>query len=357
MTDQPFDRSAIVTGVPGWLGTRFVQCLQQGMPDVDQLAKPEKRNTRVLINDVLSDQDSVVHSNGSLISSVKGNLTRQESLRPLFEGAEGGTLFHLAGVIHPQKGTQEFYDVNLSGTESLLKLATEFGLRRVVYMSSNSPMGTNADKHERFDETSPYHPYMHYGKSKMLAEQAVIKAGSDRGIETVIIRSPWFYGPRQPARQNLFFSMIKNGKVPLVGDGLNKRSMAYIDNICQGLLLAERCDRAKGEIYWIADRDPYTMNEIIDTIEELLEKEFHMQVAHKRVRLPSLASEVAYGFDLLLQSAGLYHQKIHVLSEMNKTIACSTAKAERELDYDPKISLKEGMRRSIQWVLDQGAVI
>jgi nucleoside-diphosphate-sugar epimerase len=46
-------------------------------------------------------------------------------------------------------------------------------------------------------------------------------------------------------------------------------------------------------------------------------------------------------------------QKIHVLSEMNKTIACSVAKAERELGYDPKVSLREGMKRSIAWVLER----
>ena len=58
--------------------------------------------------------------------------------------------------------------------------------------------------------------------------------------------------------------------------------------------------------------------------------------------------------DLTLQSLGLYHQKFHVLSEMNKNIACTIGKAEKELGYDPKIALEEGMRRSLRWVLDQG---
>jgi nucleoside-diphosphate-sugar epimerase len=45
-----------------------------------------------------------------------------------------------------------------------------------------------------------------------------------------------------------------------------------------------------------------------------------------------------------------------VLSEMNKTIACTIAKAEAELGYDPKIALREGMKRSIAWVLERGAI-
>ena len=52
-----------------------------------------------------------------------------------------------------------------------------------------------------------------------------------------------------------------------------------------------------------------------------------MEVAHDRMRLPSVASEVALAVDAAIQRAGLYQQKIHVLSEMNKTIACSVDKA------------------------------
>ena len=51
---------------------------------------------------------------------------------------------------------------------------------------------------------------------------------------------------------------------------------------------------------------------------------------------------------------GFYHQKIHVLSEMNKTIACSIEKAQRELGYNPPVALEEGMRRSLAWCLAQG---
>jgi nucleoside-diphosphate-sugar epimerase len=355
MTDNP----AIVTGVPGWLGTRFVQCLQQGLPEVDLLAAGSGRRISVLSNDAISNQEvsSFANRGNAAIRIVRGNLLQRDSLPPLFEDAAGATLFHLAGVIHPTGGTREFHDVNWTGTENLLRIAATSGIKRFIYMSSNSPMGTNPEKEAQFDESSPYKPYMNYGHSKMLAEQSVKRAGASTALETVIIRSPWFYGPGQPARQNLFFTMIKTGKVPLVGDGSNKRSMAYIDNICQGLLLAEKSALANGQTYWIADRRPYAMTEIIDTIEGLLENEFHIQVAHKRMHLPNAASDIAFALDWLWQSVGIYHQKVHVLSEMNKTIACSVAKAESELAYDPKVALKEGMRRSIKWVLDQGATI
>ena len=198
---------------------------------------------------------------------------------------------------------------------------------------------------------------MHYGRSKMLMEQAVAAVAATGAIEAVVIRAPWFYGPWQPPRQTLFFRMVRDGKAPIVGGGHGLRSMSYIDNLCHGLLLAALAPQARGETYWIADERPYSMNEIVDTVERLLEKEFGQTCTHGRLRLPGIASEVAGIADRVLQAAGIYHQKIHVLSEMNKTIACSVDRAGRELGYAPRVALEEGMRRSLRWVFDtQGGI-
>ena len=121
--------------------------------------------------------------------------------------------------------------------------------------------------------------------------------------------------------------MIKDGKAPIVGSGEARRSMSYVDNTSLGLLLAAASDRAAGETYWIADERPYSMNEIVDTVEDLLENDFGMEVAHDRMRLPVGGQRGrAGGGRRRCRRPGLYHQKIHVLSEMNKTIACSVAK-------------------------------
>lgn len=270
--------------------------------------------------------------------------------------ATGATVFHCAGVIHPRR-VSEFEEVNAMGTRHVLDAAIKAGARRFIHVSSNSPFGANPSPAHVFDESSPYNPYMGYGRSKMHGEQAVTAAGERQQIETVVIRPPWFYGPGQPPRQTQFFTMIKTGGFPIVGGGENRRSMAYVDNLSQGLMLAERVDAARGQAFWIADERPYSMNEIVDTVERVLERDFNIPVSHKRMRVPSIVSDMARLADRAMQSAGLYDQRVHVLSEMNLTIACSIAKAKQVLGYQPAVALEEGMRRSIEWVLQQGITI
>lgn len=336
--------------MPGWLGDRFLEVLEGKVPELKHLLPESLNEIRCL---VLPNFASKFKSTGRIVYTA-GDITRPESLAEFFKNSEGAVIFHLAGLVHALKGTKQFYEVNTQGTQNVLDHAIKSGVTRIVAISSNSPAGCNPHPDHLFTEDMPYNPYMTYGKSKMLMEKAVLGASEKKKIESVILRPCWFYGPRQPARQTLFFSMIKNGGAPIVGSGNGKRSMSYVDNVCQALLLAAKAEKANGRIYWVTDSRPYTLNQIVDTIEELLEKEFKIPVAHKRLRLPDIASEIALGIDAALQSVGIYHQKIHVLSEMNKTIAASNERAEKELGYKPMVDLKEGMRRSIQWCLENG---
>jgi nucleoside-diphosphate-sugar epimerase len=335
----------LITGAAGWLGVNLVKAVTNGIPNTPidiGLATPEEIRCFVLPGTDVSRLYALYPN----IKIVFGDLTNQVDCENFCRNAEGATLLHIAGIIHPGK-VKEFYDINVRGTENLLQAAVKNKVKKAVIMSSNSPIGLNPDNKTLFDENAPYNPYMNYGRSKMQMELAVKKIQQEGKIETCIIRSPWFYGPEQPARQLLFFKMIKEGKVPIVGNGENIRSMAYVDNISQGMLLAATNPSSNGKVFWIADERPYTMNEIVDTIEEVLESEFNIQCAHKRVKLPSVISEVALITDGLMQKLGLYNQKIHVLSEMNKNIACTVDKAKKELGYQPSIALKEGMKRSI----------
>lgn len=345
--------ATFVTGVPGWLGTRVVETLLEGLPDGPVGLGGEADRTVTAL--CFGGEDPRLKGRfAGRLKMVVGDVRDRAGLDAAMVGLKGGTVFHAAGIIHPVKSVKEWDEVNVQGTKNVLEAAIAAGARRFVHVSSNSPIGCNPTPDHRFDESSPYNPYLGYGISKKAGEDLVNEAGRSGRIEVVIIRPPWFYGVGQPPRQSEFFGMVKAGKGPLVGPGNNRRSMAYVDNICQGLLLCEKVDAAKGNTYWIADRDAYAMTEIMDTIESVIEQDFGYTVAHKRTWLWGILGQIAEFVDRALQAVGLYHQKIHVAGELNKNIACTIAKAERELGYDPKVALREGMRRSIQDLHDRG---
>ena len=335
----------LITGAAGWLGLNLVEVLTQGIKGHPVLANGFKGlDVRCLLLEGQDEKELLeIFPNAEI---VRGNVCSNGDCTKFCQGMEGAFLFHVAGIIHPRK-VKELYDVNVEGTRNLLRAASDTGVKRTVIMSSNSPCGCNPHRDHLFDEDSPYIPYMNYGRSKMEMEKVVHEFQKQGKIETVIIRAPWFYGPHQPPRQKLFFEMIRDGKGPIVGDGENLRSMAYCENLAQGLILGAMKKEASGKVYWIADERPYSMNEIMDTVERLLENEFGQACKHKRMKLPGIAAEVAWLVDKFLQAIGMYHQKIHVLSEMNKTIACTVERAKKELGYQPMVSLEEGMRRSL----------
>lgn len=338
----------LLTGAAGWLGTGLVRGLLEGLAEIPALRDvPSGRRLRVLVRP--GEDSTALQELQSRIDRVVGDVRDPEACRKFVDGMENAVLINVAGIIHP-RWASEFDAINHIGTRNLLEAASQAKLQRFVAMSSNSPCGNNPHHDHQFDEFSPYHPYMGYGRSKMKMELAVKEYHESGKMKSVIVRAPWFYGPYQPPRQTLFFRMIRDGKAPIVGGGNGLRSMAYIENLAQGLILAAFHPAAEGQIYWIADDRPYSMNEIVDTIERLLKDEFGETVKGTRLRLPGLASEVAGVIDASLQAVGLYHQKFHVLSEMNKTIACRVDKAKMQLQYQPTVSLEEGMRRSLKWV-------
>ncbi len=337
----------IVTGAAGWLGRRLIDVLVNGLPDHERLNVPaDVRNCAMVLP---SEPASALEDHAGRVEVIPGDLRNAADCARLCANARGALLLHTAGVIHPRR-VRDLYAINVRGTENLLQAAVESGVRRAVVVSSNSPCGCNPLREHRFDEDSPYNPYLHYGRSKMQMELAVAAMQATGRLETVVIRPPWFYGPFQPPRQTLFFQMIRDGKAPIVGDGNNLRSMAYIDNLVQGMLLAARAPSANGRTYWIADESPYTMNEIVDTVERLLQEEFNIRCVRNRIRLPGFVGTTATALDKGLQALGLYNQKIHVFGEMNKTIACRIDRARCELGYEPKVGLEEGMRRSIRHI-------
>lgn len=335
----------IVTGASGWLGSSLMHALT----DADG---PWARSgtIRALVRSRV--ESDALRTLGDGVRPVVGDLAAPADLDRLFSGTEGVVdVIHAAGVIHP-RDLAEFFAVNVEGTRALLAHSARRGVRRFVHVSSNSPFGTNPHPDDRFRDDEPYHPYYGYGRSKMEAELAVAEAVDD-GLDAVIVRPPWFYGPHQPPRQTTFFTMVRRGMFPVFGDGRQTRSMVYVGNLVQGTVRAELVETPPGCAWWIADAAPYEVIDIVHTVGRALADE-GFEVRPNRARVPDVVGRIAERADAAIQRSGRYHQQIHVLGEMNKNIACQIDGARWDLGYQPEVGLYEGMRRSIRWCVDQG---
>ena len=335
--------ATVVTGAAGWLGTGLVTALTG-----------DGRHGRTgVVRGLVRSEENADHL-PEAVERIRGDVTDRGSLDRLFDGLGDGPidLIHTAGVIHPAASMDEFDAVNHVGTRNVMDAARRHGVRRVVHVSSNSPFGTNGARNDRFGNDEPYHPYLGYGRSKKDGELAVLEAVGE-GLNAVMVRPPWFYGPHQPARQTTFFTMVKNGKFPILGDGGQVRSMTYIDNLVEGIVRAELVATEPGRGWWIADAEPYTVNEIVETVGDALRSE-GFDVKPNTFRLPNVVGTVAEKIDTITQRAGKYITQFHVLGEMNKNIAVDISAARTDLGYDPQFALADGMRNSIRWCLEQG---
>lgn len=329
--------TTLVTGAPGWLGTRLLEALANPEDPLQKYSGHKHRRVKAL---VLPNMDTSSLPQG--VELVTGNVLDKASLDKAMEGVD--TVFHLVGIIHPKK-IRQLFDINTQGTLNMLEAAAKAGVKRVIFISSNSAAGVNLTHHDLMKESDPPRPYMAYGQSKLQAEEHVKRFVNEGKLEAVILRPCWFYGPGngQPERQLRFFRMIQKGNPVMFGNGRNRRSMSYLDNTIQGMLLAEKTPEANGQIYWIADEQPYETIEIYRTIAGI----FGTQLKPRKI--PGIASFICRIIDRVLQAMDRYITEFHVAGEMDRSIACDVSKAKKELGYNPEVSLEEGMRRSIDW--------
>jgi nucleoside-diphosphate-sugar epimerase len=331
---------AVVTGAAGWLGQNLVRTLAG-----------TRERVRCLVHS--PGEAPLLEVVGPSVEAVVGDVRDPATVDRLFDAVGPASVFHGAGVIHPEGRTRALFDVNVGGTQLVLDRARRAGVARFLHVSSNSPFGANPTPGDRFTEDSPYNPYLAYGQSKMEAEQ-LVQRSHDRGdVRAVIVRAPWFYGPFQPPRQTQFFSAVRRGMFPVPGPGTNRRSLVYTGNLVHGLLCAEAAEAATGRAFWIADAEPYELREVIQGVREALEAE-GLSVSRRQPHLPASVGVVAAALDAFLQRRGIYVQPVHVLGELKDTIACDVSRARAELGYEPRTSLVDGMRASIRWCLERG---
>ena len=317
--------TVLVTGAPGWLGGRLTERLITDGRPVRCLVEPGR-------------DTSSIQALG--VEIIRGDVRDPRATGAAAQGME--TVFHCAGIMYPRR-TQDFFDINTRGTEHVLAASRAAGVRRFIYVSTIGAAGMSRERGKSLTEADPPRPVSIYGQSKVRAEQAVNRYYRESGLPTVIVRPTTYYGPGMPDRQLRLIRMVQRGRAIIFGDGQNRRSMTYIDNIVEGLLCAERSPAAVGQTYFLADRRPYTRSELMRTIADALG--VPLRVYH----LPKILAQGCHLADLALTRLGRPVTLLHLIGDSFQDRVSSIAKAERELGYAPAVDLREGMRRAVEW--------
>lgn len=237
---QFMSRFYIVTGANGHLGSTVVRFLQQEGAAVCGLILPGEKP---------EEMDGVCY--------IKGDVRERESLRPLFEAAEGRETFviHTAGIIDiSEEVSPLMYDVNVNGTKNIIALCEEYNVQRLVYVSSVHAIPEQG-KYEVLKEVNRFSPDWvagGYAKTKAEATQAVLNA-VEAGLDAVVIHPSGIIGPYD-ASGNHLVQMIKDyisGKLPACVNG----GYDFVDvrDVARGCLTAAEKGKT-GECYILSNR-------------------------------------------------------------------------------------------------------
>jgi nucleoside-diphosphate-sugar epimerase len=300
----------LVTGGAGFIGSNLVERLAHESHDVrvlDNFATGHRENLAGLFDE---------------IDLVEGDIQSYERVHNAVRGCE--LVFHLAALPSVPRSIQDPLTSNASnviGTLNVLLAARDEGVRRVVYASSSSVYGANPELPKR--EEMPALPIAPYAVAKLAAETYCRSFFEVYGLETVSLRFFNVFGPRQdPLSQYAavipnFISALLDGESPVVfGDGEQSRDFTYVDNVVDANLGALESPTAPGRVYNIACNDSVTLNELADELRELM---------------------------------GAHARPVHAAprpGEVRHSLASIDA-ARHDLGYEPKVTLREGLRRTI----------
>jgi dihydroflavonol-4-reductase len=322
--------TVLVTGGAGFIGTRLVEAL---------LANGEQ--VRVL--DLEAHEAALPGDLGADL--VVGDMLDREAVGAALDGCQ--RVFHVAALFamwQPDRGA--YYRVNVDGTRSVLETALAMGVRRVVHTSSAVTIGEARDQPGHEETTHRGYFLSDYERSKCLGEQVAFDV-CQHGLPLVVLNPTTVYGPGQTTHMTGALARFLNGRLPAVVDA--KLNFAYIDDVVDGHL----CALERGEVgrRYIMGGQNASLVEFLS-----LGAEIAGVSARPRAVPGSLVKTAARALDALsrvtrrrpLVSIGEAKTASH--SFMFDT---SKAREELGLEWTP---LREGLERTVSWLLDEGLV-
>jgi nucleoside-diphosphate-sugar epimerase len=245
------------------------------------------------------------------------------------------TVIHLAARVHIMDDPSadpicEFRKVNVDGTTRLAREAAKAGVKRFVFISSikvngeESPMPYTAD--------SPPMPSDPYGISKWEAEQALRQIETEFGLEVVVVRPTLVYGPGVKANFRSLLNMVSKG-IPLpLASVANKRSLIYVENLVDALVVCAKHPAAAGNTYLVSDGDDVATSELIRRIAAAL------NVPDRLFPAP----------EALLHLAGKMTGKSAAVNRLLGSLTVDISKIQRELGWVPPFTMAQGLARTVR---------
>jgi nucleoside-diphosphate-sugar epimerase len=306
-------RTALVTGGAGFIGSHIASAL---------LAQGAR--VRVL-DDLSTGHRENIDEIGGDVDFINGSVADEDLLAKVLDGVE--LVFHEAAIPSVPRSVEapkQTHIASVDGTFSLLAVARDKGVRRVVYAASSSAYGDQPTlpKSEQMlpDPLSPY------AVAKLVGEYYCQVFTRCYGLETVSLRYFNVFGPRQdPGSQysgvvSRFISVLLSGERPVIyGDGEQSRDFTYIDNVVQANLNAAMAPAASGKVINVANGERITLNQLLDELKELTGNQ-QVTAEYLEPRMGDVRHSLA---------------DISIAREL--------------LGYESKVDLREGLQRTIDW--------
>ena len=245
-------------------------------------------------------------------------------------------VIHLAARVHVMLDSAddpltEFRKVNTVGTEHLARSAAAKGVKRFVYVSSVKVNGEETIGNQSYSEKNQPNPQDPYGISKWEAEQALQRVAEETGLEVVIVRPPLVYGAGVKGNFSQMVTVLKCG-VPLpFASVCNKRSLIYVGNLVDAILLCATHPAAVGQTYLVSDGEDMSTSDLLGKIRILLGQ-----------------SPRLFAFPIaLLKLAGRLTGKSKQIERLIGSLQIDASKIRRELGWVPPYSMQQGLQKTL----------
>jgi nucleoside-diphosphate-sugar epimerase len=323
----------LITGGNGFLGRHLVMALRERGDNVRVLALP-------------AEDTSWLQSNG--VPVLRGDIRNPDALTAPMRGVDG--VFHLAAMIGAWRPMQDYYAVNVTGTENVCRAALASGVRRIVHISSamvyNMAIGrpvTEDDSLAPLDEP--------YCMTKAQGDRIVQRMIAEDRLPAVIIRPGTLFGPGDHLNFGRLADRVHARKAIIIGSGRNAVPFVYVTDMVQGLLMAMDHERAVGQAYNIGGDQLLSQRALLALIAQ------ELGVAPPRIHVPyRMLYAAAYAAERMAAFGGSRIPPFvtrHGVKLYGANNQLSIEKARRELGYVPQVPLREGVRAATAWYAHQ----